>query len=193
MMRASPAEPDVGKHMYGPIDDLGLKATVAHVLDRWLSAGLAIAVIRDGQPSRVSTGTASPMSRRRGRSLRTPSSASDRSPRPSPRSPWCSCGSKGWWRRTGGGAAAHLAARNHQRGELLPPAGATPGRGGIRLPSEPVLCRLGVGALGTDLPVRPAAPVTSTLPVTTGSSSAGTLTPVRSSSSGSMSNASRPV
>jgi hypothetical protein len=43
------------------------------------------------------------------------------------------------------------------------------------------------GALGTALPVRPATPVTSTLPVTTGSSSAGTPTPVRSSSSGSMS------
>ena len=35
-------------HAYGPIDDLGLETTVAQVLDRWPSAGLAVAVIRDG-------------------------------------------------------------------------------------------------------------------------------------------------
>jgi hypothetical protein len=33
---------------YGRIDDLDLKATVAQALDRWPSAGLAVAVVRDG-------------------------------------------------------------------------------------------------------------------------------------------------
>jgi CubicO group peptidase (beta-lactamase class C family) len=33
---------------YGRIDDLDLKAKVAQVLDRWPSAGLAVAVVRDG-------------------------------------------------------------------------------------------------------------------------------------------------
>ena len=34
---------------YGPIDDLDLQATIAQVLDRWPSAGLAVAVIRGGE------------------------------------------------------------------------------------------------------------------------------------------------
>ena len=34
---------------YGPIDDLDLQATIAQVLDRWPSAGLAVAVIRNGE------------------------------------------------------------------------------------------------------------------------------------------------
>src|SRR6476646_9483727 len=43
--------PDLGEPPAGAddrIDELELKATVAQVLDRWPSAGLAVAVIRDG-------------------------------------------------------------------------------------------------------------------------------------------------
>jgi CubicO group peptidase (beta-lactamase class C family) len=35
-------------HAYGPLDDVALRATVAQVLDHWPCAGLAVAVIRDG-------------------------------------------------------------------------------------------------------------------------------------------------
>ena len=51
-MSASPTRGDEGEHTthaYGPIDDVGLKATVAQVLDRWPCAGLAVVVIRDGE------------------------------------------------------------------------------------------------------------------------------------------------
>jgi CubicO group peptidase (beta-lactamase class C family) len=37
-----------GEH--GPIDEVALRTTVAGVLDRWPSAGLAVAVVRDGSP-----------------------------------------------------------------------------------------------------------------------------------------------
>jgi CubicO group peptidase (beta-lactamase class C family) len=50
-MSATTTRLDEGGHTipaYGRIDDLDLKATVAQVLDRWPSAGLAVAVIRDG-------------------------------------------------------------------------------------------------------------------------------------------------
>ena len=50
-MSTYPAGPNKGEsatYAYGPIDDLGLKATAAQVLDRWPCAGLAVAVIRDG-------------------------------------------------------------------------------------------------------------------------------------------------
>ena len=36
------------KHGYGWIDDLSLKATIDQVLDRWPCAGLAVAVVADG-------------------------------------------------------------------------------------------------------------------------------------------------
>ena len=51
-MSASPTGPNLDEnttHAYGRIDYLDLKATVAQVLDRWPSAGLAVAVIRDGE------------------------------------------------------------------------------------------------------------------------------------------------
>ena len=44
-------QPDDGEHTtyaYGGIDDRGLKATIAQVLDRWPCAGMAVAVITDG-------------------------------------------------------------------------------------------------------------------------------------------------
>ena len=50
-MSAFDIEPDVGEHpTYAAdrIDERDLKATVAQVLDRWPSAGLAVSVIRDG-------------------------------------------------------------------------------------------------------------------------------------------------
>ncbi len=50
-MSMSPTGPDRAehtKHGYGWIDDLDLKATIAQVLDRWPCAGLAVAVIADG-------------------------------------------------------------------------------------------------------------------------------------------------
>lgn len=53
-MNASPIRPDEGEHTThasGRIDELGLKATVAQVLDRWPCAGLAVAVIADGRPA----------------------------------------------------------------------------------------------------------------------------------------------
>jgi CubicO group peptidase (beta-lactamase class C family) len=52
MMSASPARHDGGEqttHVYDPIDDLDLKATIAQVLDNWPCAGLAVAVIADGR------------------------------------------------------------------------------------------------------------------------------------------------
>jgi Beta-lactamase len=51
-MSASPIGPDAGEHTTHPsgrIDELGLKAIVAQVLDRWPCAGLAVAVIADGR------------------------------------------------------------------------------------------------------------------------------------------------
>jgi hypothetical protein len=51
-MSASPNGPNLDEnttHAYGRIDYLDLKATVAQVLDRWPCAGLAVAVIRDGE------------------------------------------------------------------------------------------------------------------------------------------------
>lgn len=50
-MSMSPTGPDQAeqsKHGYGWIDDLNLKATIAQVLDRWPCAGLAVAVVADG-------------------------------------------------------------------------------------------------------------------------------------------------
>ena len=50
-MSMSPSGPDQAehtKHGYGWIDDLNLKATIAQVLDRWPCAGLAVAVVADG-------------------------------------------------------------------------------------------------------------------------------------------------
>ena len=50
-MSMSPTGPDQAehsKHAYGWIDDLNLKATIAQVLDRWPCAGLAVAVVADG-------------------------------------------------------------------------------------------------------------------------------------------------
>jgi CubicO group peptidase (beta-lactamase class C family) len=50
-MSMSPTGPDQAehsKHAYGWIDDLSLKATIAQVLDRWPCAGLAVAVVADG-------------------------------------------------------------------------------------------------------------------------------------------------
>ena len=50
-MSASPIGPDAGEHTTHPsgwIDELGLKAIVAQVLDQWPCAGLAVAVITDG-------------------------------------------------------------------------------------------------------------------------------------------------
>jgi CubicO group peptidase (beta-lactamase class C family) len=50
-MSASPNGQDQSEHTtraYGPSDDVALKATVAQVLDRWPCAGLAVAVVRDG-------------------------------------------------------------------------------------------------------------------------------------------------
>lgn len=50
-MSMSPTGPDQAahsKHRYGWIDDLNLKATIAQVLDRWPCAGLAVAVVADG-------------------------------------------------------------------------------------------------------------------------------------------------
>ena len=52
MMNPPPARPDDAEHTthaYGPIDGVDLKVTVAQVLDRWPCAGLAVAVIRDGE------------------------------------------------------------------------------------------------------------------------------------------------
>ncbi|HEX6760496.1 MAG TPA: serine hydrolase domain-containing protein [Propionibacteriaceae bacterium] len=51
-MSAFPIGPDAGEHTRHPsgwIDELGLKATVAQVLDHWPCAGLAVAVIADGR------------------------------------------------------------------------------------------------------------------------------------------------
>jgi CubicO group peptidase (beta-lactamase class C family) len=51
-MNPSPTRPDDAErttHAYGPIDGVNLNLTVAQVLDRWPCAGLAVAVIRDGQ------------------------------------------------------------------------------------------------------------------------------------------------
>ena len=56
--------------------------------------GIGVAVITS------TSGTASPTSPRTRRSPRTPSFGSPPSPRPSPRSRCCSCGSRGWWTST---------------------------------------------------------------------------------------------
>jgi CubicO group peptidase (beta-lactamase class C family) len=51
MTSASPIRQDESEqptYAYGPIDDLGLRATIAQVLDHWPCAGLTVAVIRDG-------------------------------------------------------------------------------------------------------------------------------------------------
>jgi CubicO group peptidase (beta-lactamase class C family) len=50
-MNPSPTQPDDSErttYVQGRIDDLDLKATMAQVLDRWPCAGLAVAVIADG-------------------------------------------------------------------------------------------------------------------------------------------------
>ncbi|MDF2746306.1 MAG: beta-lactamase, partial [Propionibacteriaceae bacterium] len=50
-MSMSFPQPDDGEHTtyaYGAVDDRGLKATIAQVLDRWPCAGMAVAVITEG-------------------------------------------------------------------------------------------------------------------------------------------------
>jgi hypothetical protein len=48
MSRTGPNQAEHSKHGYGWIDELNLKATIAQVLDRWPCAGLAVAVVGDG-------------------------------------------------------------------------------------------------------------------------------------------------
>ena len=84
-MSTSPTGPDQAehtKHGYGWIEDLNLKAMIAQVLDRWPCAGLAVAVVADGNIVWFH-GHGWPMLRRRRRSPKTRSFASDRLPKPS--------------------------------------------------------------------------------------------------------------
>jgi hypothetical protein len=77
------------------VDELELTVRVSGILNRWPAVGLAVGVVRNQSleffyghgVADIASNTPSP---------RTPSFGSPPSPRPSRRSPCCSCGSKGW-------------------------------------------------------------------------------------------------